>query len=118
MFNMLACLTLVSLLFSAISIPIGLFTFNKSIILIIANRWCLTHSTKDVYQDSHHVHYYYQCLHIITPRAAKRKNCSLFDKSTKLGTTFAYFIPVAEEVVDMRGGSAGLTQTYFYNLVR
>ena len=24
----------------------------------------------------------------------------------------------AEEVVDMRGGSAGLTQTYFYSLVR
>ena len=27
-------------------------------------------------------------------------------------------VPAAEEVVDMRGGSAELTQTYFYSLVR
>ena len=29
-----------------------------------------------------------------------------------------YVVAAAEKVVDMRGGSAGLTQTYFYSLVR
>ena len=34
------------------------------------------------------------------------------------GQEMAVMVAAAEEVVDMSRGSAGLTQTYFYSLVR
>ena len=46
----------------------------------------------------------------------------IVNNSTMLATSLVksatVYQPEAEEVVDMRGGSAELTQTYFYSLVR
>ena len=58
----------------------------------------------------------YVCTNV--PKICYTQSCTKDNYILTLLTRRVWHYAAAEEVVDMRGGSAELTQTYFYSLVR